>query len=105
MRVNLVLLMAVVVPALPDQAAGRGDPRHGRRARRGHLLRRDAARDLAPDQRPLGSVARDRDLLRPEVSEQDINAILLAATPNLGFYLGVIVLAIVAPRWPRSATS
>jgi uncharacterized membrane protein len=43
------------------------------------------------------SIARDRDLLKPEVSEKEINAIMVAATPNLGFYVGVIVLAIFAP--------
>ena len=32
------------------------------------------------------------------MSEQEINAILVATTPNLGFYVGVIVLAIFAPR-------
>ena len=41
---------------------------------------------------------RDRDLLKPGVSEQEINAILLATTPSLGFYVGVIVLAIFAPE-------
>ena len=45
-----------------------------------------------------GTVARDRSLLRPEVSEREINAILRATTPNLGFYVVVIVLAILAPR-------
>ena len=45
-----------------------------------------------------GVIARDRDLLKPEVSEQEINAILVATTPSLGFYVGVIVLAIFAPR-------
>ena len=45
-----------------------------------------------------GAIARDRDLLRPEVSEQEINKFLVATTPNLGFYVGVIVLAVVAPR-------
>ena len=44
------------------------------------------------------AIARDRDLLKPEVSEQEINAILIATTPNLGFYVGVIVLAIFAPK-------
>ena len=44
------------------------------------------------------SAARDRRLLRPEVSEEDINAILRATTPNIGFYIGVTALAIVAPR-------
>ena len=32
------------------------------------------------------------------MSEQEINAILVAVTPSLGFYVGVIVLAIFAPR-------
>ena len=45
-----------------------------------------------------GVIRRDRDLLKPEVSEQEINAMLVATTPNLGFYVGVIVLAIFAPR-------
>ena len=43
-----------LVPALPDEAPGRGDPRDGRRARRRHLLWRDAARDLTPAQRLCG---------------------------------------------------
>ena len=45
-----------------------------------------------------GSVARDRHLLRPEVSAEEFNAIALATTPSVGFYLGVIVLALLAPR-------
>jgi uncharacterized membrane protein len=45
-----------------------------------------------------GAVARDRKLLRPEVTDDEVNAILLAASPSIGFYAGVIVLAIVAPR-------
>jgi uncharacterized membrane protein len=44
------------------------------------------------------SIARNRDLLKPEVTEQEVNAILLATTPNIGFYVVVIVLAFVAPR-------
>ena len=45
-----------------------------------------------------GSVARDRHLLRPEVSAQEFNAIALATTPSIGFYIGVIVLALLAPK-------
>ncbi len=45
-----------------------------------------------------GSVARDRHLLRPEVSEKEFNSIAMATGPNIGFYVGVIVLAIFAPR-------
>lgn len=45
-----------------------------------------------------GSVTLDRHLLRPEVEEKEINAITLAAAPNIGFYVLVIALAVVAPR-------
>jgi hypothetical protein len=44
------------------------------------------------------SVARDRDVLKPEVSDQEVNAIALATTPNIGLYIGMIALAIIAPR-------
>ncbi len=45
-----------------------------------------------------GSVARDRHLLRPEVSDKEFNAIARATTRNIGFYIGVIVLAVMAPK-------
>jgi hypothetical protein len=45
-----------------------------------------------------GAVARDRQLLHPEVSDDEVNAILLATSPGIGFYGGAIALAIVAPR-------
>jgi TMEM175 potassium channel family protein len=44
------------------------------------------------------SIARDRSLLKPEVTEREIDAITRAATPNIGFYVGVIILAIFAPK-------
>jgi TMEM175 potassium channel family protein len=37
-----------------------------------------------------GSIARDRELLKPEVSEQEITAVTLAATPNTALFLGAI---------------
>jgi hypothetical protein len=43
------------------------------------------------------SVASDRKLLKPEVSEKEVNLIARATTPSLGFYLVVIGLAFVAP--------
>jgi uncharacterized membrane protein len=45
-----------------------------------------------------GAVARDRELLRPEVGEDELNAILVRASPSIAFYGGAIVLAAVAPR-------
>ena len=44
------------------------------------------------------SIASDRSLLKPEVSEKEVNAIALATTPSLGFYLAAIVLAFLAPK-------
>ena len=45
-----------------------------------------------------GGISRDRELLKPEVTDEEVNAILVAATPSIGFYVGVTALAIVAPR-------
>jgi uncharacterized membrane protein len=45
-----------------------------------------------------GAVARDRELLRPEVTDDEVNAILLATSPGIGFYAGAIALAVVAPQ-------
>ena len=50
------------------------------------------------------AAARNRSLLRPEVTEEDIRAVVLAASPNVGLYVGLTLLAIVAPTSPRSAT-
>jgi TMEM175 potassium channel family protein len=44
------------------------------------------------------AAASDRGLLKPEVSEKEVDAITRAATPNLAFYLAVIVLAFIAPK-------
>ena len=44
-----------------------------------------------------GSVTLDRHLLQPEVDQNEIKAITLAATPTIGFYAVVIVLAFIAP--------
>jgi hypothetical protein len=45
-----------------------------------------------------GAVARDRRLLKPEVTDDEVNAILIASSPSIGFYAGAIALAIMAPR-------
>ena len=44
------------------------------------------------------TVARDRELLQPEVTEDEVNVLLLRTTPGLGFYAAVIAVAIVAPQ-------
>ncbi len=45
-----------------------------------------------------GAVARDRELLKPEVSDEEVKAILLATTPKIGLFAAAIALAVVAPR-------
>ena len=45
-----------------------------------------------------GAILRDRQLLKPEVTDQEINAITLAATPHTGAFLGATVLAIIFPK-------
>ena len=45
-----------------------------------------------------GSVTLDRHVLRPEVTDGEIRAITLATTPNAGFYVVMILLAIFAPQ-------
>jgi hypothetical protein len=46
----------------------------------------------------VGSGHARRGLLRPEVTDREVNAILVATTPSVGFYVGVIVLAIFVPQ-------
>ena len=43
-------------------------------------------------------IARHADLLRPEVDQAEIDRIARATTPSIGFYVVVIVLAILAPK-------
>jgi len=45
-----------------------------------------------------GAVATDRRLLKPEVAEEEVRAVLVAVTPSIGFYAATIALAIVLPR-------
>jgi TMEM175 potassium channel family protein len=44
------------------------------------------------------SVARDRGLLKPDVSDAEVSGVTRATTPNIGFYIAATVLAVVAPR-------
>lgn len=44
------------------------------------------------------TAARDRELLRPEVHQAEVEAILRATTPSIGFFAGVTALALVLPH-------
>jgi len=98
MNVNLVLLMAVAFLPFPTKLVA------------------EAIRDSSAERAAVifyggsllvisllfsalwASVASDRSLLEPEVSEKEVNTIARATTPNLGFYVVVIVLAFIAPK-------
>ena len=98
MLINLLLLMAVSFLPFPTKLMA--EAIHNTDAERaavifygGTLLAISLLLSLL-----WGSIARDRRVLKPEVTEKEINAIAIAATPSIGFYVGVIVLAIFAPR-------
>ena len=44
------------------------------------------------------TVASEGSLLKPVVSDKEVDAIARATTPKLGFYLAVILLAFIAPK-------
>ena len=98
MVINLVLLMAVSFLPFPTKLMA--EAIHDTSAERAAVIFYGGS--LLVISLLIGalwaSIARDRDLLRPEVTEKEVNAILIATTPNHGFYIGVIVLAIFAPR-------
>ena len=43
-------------------------------------------------------VAAHRDLLEPDVTDEEVSAMTALTTPNMGFYVVVVLLAIFAPK-------
>jgi uncharacterized membrane protein len=98
MQVNLVLLMAVSFLPFPTRLVADAirDPGAERTAvifYGGSLLVISLLLSALWE-----AISRNPELLRPEVSEKEANAIVRATTPNLGFYVGVIALAFLAPK-------
>ena len=44
------------------------------------------------------TIARNRELLRADVTDAEVSAVTRATTPNIGFYVAATLLAVVAPR-------
>jgi TMEM175 potassium channel family protein len=44
-----------------------------------------------------GAVVQDRELLKPDVSDDEVRAIAVATSPSIGFYAAFMAVAIVAP--------
>jgi uncharacterized membrane protein len=97
MQINLVLLMAVSFLPFPTRLVA--EAIRDADAERAAVLFYGAS--LLAISVLLGALwataASDRSLLRPEVGEEEVAAIIRATSPNVGFYLGVIALAIVLP--------
>lgn len=98
MRINLLLLMAVSFLPFPTRLVA--EAIHSSNAERpaaifyGLVLLIIAVLFSAL----WGSVARNRALLKPEVDDEEVRAILLAASPNIAFYGAAVAVAIVAPQ-------
>ena len=98
MLINLLLLMAVSFLPFPTKLMA--EAIHDNDAERAAVIFYGGT--LLVISALLGvmwaSIVRDRNVLKPEVTDQEITAITLATTPNIGLYVAVIVLAFIAPK-------
>jgi uncharacterized membrane protein len=99
MQINLALLMAVAFLPFPTRLVADA-LRHGVASERAAVIFYGASLlVIALLFSALWSeVMRDRQLLKPEVSDAEVEAIGRATTPNIGLYAAVIVVAILVPR-------
>ena len=98
MVINLLLLMAVSFLPFPTKLMA--EAIHDAQATRAAVIFYGAVLLVVSLLFSLlwGWIARDRSILKPDVTVKEINAIAIAATPSIGFYVVVIVLAVFAPR-------
>ena len=98
MRVNLLLLMAVAFLPFPTKLVA--EAIRNATAERAAVIFYGASLLVISllFSALWASVGRDRSLLKADVSEKEVEAIARATTPNLGFYVVVIVLAFIAPK-------
>jgi uncharacterized membrane protein len=99
MRINLALLMAVAFLPFPTRLVAEA-LRHTEGSERAAVIFYGASLLVLSllFSALWRAVVSDRRLLRPDVSDAEVRAIERAAAPNLGFYLVVIVVALLAPR-------
>jgi uncharacterized membrane protein len=98
MRLNLLLLMAVAFLPFPTRLMAQA--LRSKDAERAAVvfygLSLFVIRGLISAM--WGAVRRDRELLKPEVTNRDVTGISLAAAPSVAVFIGSIVLAIFVPR-------
>jgi uncharacterized membrane protein len=98
MQVNLLLLMAVAFLPFPTSLVAHAI-RNADAERAAVIFYGASLLVIALLYSALwGAVASERSLLKPDVSEKEVDAIARATTPKLGFYLAVILLAFIAPK-------
>jgi uncharacterized membrane protein len=98
MRINLLLLMAVSFLPYPTRLVA--DAIHSDSAERAAVIFYGLCLLVISVLYSTlwAAVARDRELLRADVTDQEVRAITIASSPAIGFYVAVTVLAIVAPK-------
>ena len=98
MLTNLLLLMAVAFLPFPTKLMAEAIHDTGA-ARAAAIFYGGALLVISLLVRLMWATAvRDRRVLTPDMSEKEINASAVSTTPNIGFYAGVIVLAVFVPR-------
>lgn len=98
MTINLLLLMAVSFLPFPTRLVAEAI-RNDEAERAAVIFYGLALLAIAVLLSALwGAVAEDRELLKPEVTDEEVRAILVASSPSIGFYGALMVLAIIAPR-------
>lgn len=98
MRINLVLLMAVSFLPFPTRLVAEAI-QNADAERAAVIFYGGCLLVISLAFAALGlAIARDRQLLHDNVTDAEVRGLLRAVTPNLGFYVTVIVLAVLAPR-------
>jgi uncharacterized membrane protein len=99
MRINLALLMAVSFLPFPTRLVAQA-LRHSEGSERAAVIFYGASLLVISllFSALWRAVASNKQLLKPEVTDTEVRAIERASAPNIGFYLVVVVLAILAPR-------
>jgi uncharacterized membrane protein len=97
-RINLVLLMAVGFLPFPTRLMS--EAIHNTDAERAAVVFYGASLLVISILLTAlwASVARHPELLYPEVTPEEVGAILQAAAPNLGFYVLLMVIAVLFPQ-------
>jgi uncharacterized membrane protein len=98
MRINLLLLMAVSFLPYPTRLVAEAI-RDSSAERAAVIIYGASLLVISVIFGALGyAISRDRDLVAPGVTDAEIDQLVRTVTPSIGFYVGVLVLAALAPR-------